>query len=179
MISARESTPQTVSTQSSDDIDASGDDILGSVAADLPQSSETQSPDLVKTVIGADAGMSKTTHTLEQMADATAPIVDIFTEILVFIYESSVYCNITNPVLLQKEPYAKDYSACLSTAPVIGLNGNNIMYVNQKSTDTDDGFVEEWSIFSGLPSNVSLEAGKAVHFFPYKGDFCLSIGRAV
>ena len=54
------------------------------------------------------------------------------------------------------------------------------MYINTTSSVTSpDGLAYEWASFSSIPSNATLAAGSAVHFFPYKGDFYLSVGRAV
>ena len=54
------------------------------------------------------------------------------------------------------------------------------MYINTKpSAKSEDGPSYEWATFSALPANASITPGNAVHLFPYKGDFYLSVGRAV
>jgi hypothetical protein len=42
-----------------------------------------------------------------------------------------------------------------------------------------EGFKEVWTFFSDLPAGANITEGSSVCFFPFKGDFCLSIGTAV
>ncbi|KIP03752.1 hypothetical protein PHLGIDRAFT_495821 [Phlebiopsis gigantea 11061_1 CR5-6] len=105
--------------------------------------------------------MEPGTRSLEEMANAIEPIIDRFDEVL-------------------RQPYLKNYSATLNTVPVVGLRGREIMYINTTSSVTSpDGLAYEWASFSAIPTNANLASGNAVHFFPYRGDFYLSVGRAV
>ena len=36
-----------------------------------------------------------------------------------------------------------------------------------------------WSLFGNLPTAAKLDSTQALHFFPYKGDFCVSVGKSV
>lgn len=66
----------------------------------------------------------------------------------------------------------------INSVPIIGLKGDNVMYTQTKSGGVR-GAEDVWSIFGSIPDGVNINSSKAVHFFPYKGDFCMSIGEAV
>ena len=54
------------------------------------------------------------------------------------------------------------------------------MYIEtQSDVKSGSGLKYSWSPFTDLPSNAKVTAGNRVHMFPYKGDFYLSIGKAV
>ncbi|KAK0618937.1 hypothetical protein B0T14DRAFT_478794 [Immersiella caudata] len=78
----------------------------------------------------------------------------------------------------RSKPYLKNYSATLNTVPVVGLKGDNVMYTQTK-TGGLRGVEDVWSIFGKLPDGVNINSSKGVHFFPYKGDFCMSVGTTV
>ena len=68
----------------------------------------------------------------------------------------------------------------LNTVPVVGLRGTTVMYVNTKlDTKAPGKTVDEWSVFCEMPADAKLEPGKAVHFFPFNGDLCVSVGQDV
>lgn len=79
---------------------------------------------------------------------------------------------------IQDKPYLKNYNAMLNSIPIIGLKGDNVMYSEVKSGGVR-GVETVWSVFGRIPDGVNINAAKAVHFFPYKGDFCMSIGTAI
>ena len=80
----------------------------------------------------------------------------------------------------QEKPYLDNYNATLNTAPVVGLKGRTIWYIDTKAdvsfsrTATKD----IWSIFSDIPVQADLNLG-TVHLFPYQGDMYLAVGKAV
>lgn len=41
------------------------------------------------------------------------------------------------------------------------------------------GTKDEWTYFSSLPDGVNIDANSNIHLFPYKGDFCISVGTSV
>lgn len=54
------------------------------------------------------------------------------------------------------------------------------MYLATKSNPLAKGGTQDvWTFFSALPSGVEVAPDTNVHFFPYKGDFCLSVGTSV
>ncbi|KAM0276435.1 hypothetical protein ACHAQH_006740 [Verticillium albo-atrum] len=108
---------------------------------------------------GKENGLGKQAPSLDKMAENIGPIVDTFKDIL-------------------NKPYLKNYNAMLNTIPIVGLKGDNIMYTETKSRGVL-GVQEDWSTFGRIPDGVNIDSSKAVHFFPYKGDFCMSIGTAV
>lgn len=73
-----------------------------------------------------------------------------------------------------------NFSATLNTAPVVGRKGDNIMYIATKpSLTSGSGFDYAWSFFSAFPAGATIAPSDTIHFFPYKGDFYLSIGSSV
>ncbi|KAM3066387.1 hypothetical protein ACMFMG_003106 [Clarireedia jacksonii] len=66
----------------------------------------------------------------------------------------------------------------LNSVPIVGLKGDNVMYSQTKSSGVS-GVEDVWSVFGRIPDGVNINSSKAVHFFPYKGDFCMSIGTAI
>jgi hypothetical protein len=65
-----------------------------------------------------------------------------------------------------------------NSVPIVGLKGDNIMYSQTRSSGLS-GVEEVWSVFGRIPDDININSSKAVHFFPYKGDFCMSIGTAI
>ncbi|KAF5246293.1 hypothetical protein FAUST_1410 [Fusarium austroamericanum] len=108
---------------------------------------------------GKESGLKKQLPSLQKMAEDTGPILDTFKEVL-------------------DKPYLKHYNAMLNSIPVIGLKGDNVMYTEVKSGGVR-GIETVWSVFGRIPEGVNINAATAVHFFPYKGDFCMSVGTAV
>ncbi len=54
------------------------------------------------------------------------------------------------------------------------------MYVNSKlAVNPLQPPIDQWAVFSALPAGVTIGPDDNVHFFPYKGDFYLSIGKKV
>ncbi|THH13227.1 hypothetical protein EW146_g6965 [Bondarzewia mesenterica] len=107
-------------------------------------------------------GLKSSTQSLEDMAKAIGPIVDNFDSILT-------------------KPYLDNFNATLNTVPVVGLKNGQIMYIEtkQKTIPTGSGIEEVWSLFSSLPDDAKINQGDKVYMFPYMGDFCLAIGKAV
>ncbi|TFK63823.1 hypothetical protein BDN72DRAFT_775466 [Pluteus cervinus] len=97
-------------------------------------------------------------QSLQDMATAIGPIVDKFDSILT-------------------APYLNQYSATLNTVPVVGIKNNQLLYI--QTTSQGLSVVDAWSTFSSLPPDVTINPGDVVHIFPYKGDFCLSVGKTV
>ena len=76
----------------------------------------------------------------------------------------------------KSKPYLKNYNALVDTVPVVVLKSDNVMYTQALNVS---GVEDVWSVFGPVPPGVDLNSGKAVHLFPYKGDFCMSVGAAV
>ncbi|KAK4096371.1 hypothetical protein N658DRAFT_458804 [Parathielavia hyrcaniae] len=76
------------------------------------------------------------------------------------------------------KPYLKNYSAMLNSVPIVGLKGDNVMYTETRSGGLR-GVEDVWAVFGPIPPGVNIDSTKAVHFFPYKGDFCMSVGTAI
>ncbi|KAL9944639.1 hypothetical protein D7B24_005413 [Verticillium nonalfalfae] len=130
------------------------------VAMDVADDTNKPPGDVIREgMSGKDSGLGKQNPSLEKMAENIGPIVDTFKDILT-------------------KPYLKNYNAMLNTIPIVGLKGDNIMYTETKSRGVL-GVEEDWSVFGRIPDNVNIDSSKAVHFFPYKGDFCMSIGTAI
>ncbi|PNH77288.1 hypothetical protein VD0001_g364 [Verticillium dahliae] len=130
------------------------------VAMDVANDTNKPPGDVIREgMSGKDSGLGKQNPSLEKMAENIGPIVDTFKDILT-------------------KPYLKNYNAMLNTIPIVGLKGDNIMYTETKSRGVL-GVEEDWSVFGRIPDNVNIDSSKAVHFFPYKGDFCMSIGTAI
>lgn len=54
------------------------------------------------------------------------------------------------------------------------------MYVNKtRNSIPFQPPIDQWAVFSSLPSGVTVGPDDKVHFFPYKGDFYMSIGKKV
>ena len=62
--------------------------------------------------------------------------------------------------------------------PLIGLKGDNVMYT-QTQCGGIKGVQDTWSVFGRIPDGLNIDSSKAVHFFPYKGNFCMSVGTAI
>ncbi|KAM0125120.1 hypothetical protein ACHAO1_010755 [Botrytis cinerea] len=122
-------------------------------------SSNDKVKDMIKTMSAekGDAGnptLANSVPTLTEMANKTAPIIDNFDSVL--------------------------FSAILNTVPVIGLKDQTIMYVNKTRNSIPlQPPIDQWAVFSSLPSGVTVGPDDKVHFFPYKGDFYMSIGKKV
>jgi hypothetical protein len=78
----------------------------------------------------------------------------------------------------QVKPYLKNYHASLNTVPVVGIKDNKIMYVETTSNSIGK-LQDKWSLFSSLPADAKITPDSKVFLFPYKGDFCFSVGQAV
>ncbi|TFK59926.1 hypothetical protein BDN72DRAFT_725646, partial [Pluteus cervinus] len=104
------------------------------------------------------ANMEASKQSLQDMATAIGPIVNKFDSILT-------------------APYLNQYSATLNTVPVVGIKDNQLLYIETQSSLL--GVVDVWSTFSSLPPDITINPGDVVHIFPYKGDFCLSVGKTV
>lgn len=134
--------------------------------ATLAASSNDKVKDIITTMSAekGEAGnltLANSVPTLTEMANKTAPIIDNFDAVL-------------------KKPYLDEFSAILNTVPVIGLKDQTIMYVNQKLNSIPlQPPTDQWAVFSSLPSGVTVGPDDKVHFFPYKGDFYMSIGKKV
>ena len=76
----------------------------------------------------------------------------------------------------KSKPYLKNYNALVDTVPVVVLKSDNVMYTQALNVS---GVEDVWSVFGPVPPGVDLSSGKTVHLFPYKGDFCMSVGAAV
>ncbi|TFK60264.1 hypothetical protein BDN72DRAFT_779629, partial [Pluteus cervinus] len=103
--------------------------------------------------------MKAGTQSLQDMATSIGPIITKFDSILT-------------------APYLNQYSATLNTVPVVGVKNNQLLYIQTKN-QLIGGLVDTWSTFSSLPPNATVKEGDIVHIFPYKGDFCFSIGKTV
>ncbi|KAK3326667.1 hypothetical protein B0H66DRAFT_589231 [Apodospora peruviana] len=115
--------------------------------------------ELTEGLKGKNSGLAEQVPSLSKMAEAAGPIVDTFKAIKV-------------------KPYLKNYSAMLNSVPIVGLKGDNIMYTETRSGGVR-GVEDVWSVFSPIPQGLNVDSTKAVHFFPYKGDFCMSVGTAI
>ncbi|KAM0552602.1 hypothetical protein ACHAPJ_007699 [Fusarium lateritium] len=136
------------------------DDEPGAVAMDVQDDANQPPGDVLRDgMSGKGSGLGKQIPSLQKMAEDTGPILDTFKMVL-------------------DKPYLKNYNAMLNTVPVIGLKGDNVMYSEIKSGGLR-GIQTVWSVFGRIPDGVNINAAKAVHFFPYKGDFCMSAGTAV
>ena len=79
--------------------------------------------------------------------------------------------------LSQKLPNLQNYSAVLTTVPVVGIQDNKVMYV--KSSSVGLKMVDSWAEFGPLPDGARPSSDTATHLFPYKGDLCLAVGTSV
>ncbi|GFF42761.1 hypothetical protein IFM51744_05253 [Aspergillus udagawae] len=132
-------------------MDASSDGKIKSIVATMSAEKGTEhKPTLANAV-----------PTLNDMATGVGPIMDNFDKVL-------------------KHPYLDQFNATLNTVPVVGLKDQTIMYVGTKLNANPLGPpVEEWAVFSKFPQGVTVGPDDKVHFFPYKGDFYMSIGTRV
>jgi hypothetical protein len=71
-----------------------------------------------------------------------------------------------------------EFNATLNTVPVVGIKDQTIMYVETKLNPNPLGApVDQWSVFSTLPTGVTAGPNDKIHFYPYKADFYMSIGK--
>ncbi|KAK0719443.1 hypothetical protein B0H67DRAFT_642798 [Lasiosphaeris hirsuta] len=78
------------------------------------------------------------------------------------------------------QSYLDQFSASLSTVPVIGIKNNQVMYLaTLPSVRAKSGVKNAWAYFSALPDGVTVDGSTNVHLFPYKGNLFISVGRAV
>ncbi|KAL7934012.1 hypothetical protein V8C35DRAFT_302992 [Trichoderma chlorosporum] len=110
-------------------------------------------------MIGKDHGLEEQASSLQKMAEEAGPIFDAFDDVL-------------------DKPHLKNYNAMLNSVPIVGLKGEHVMYSEIKTSGTS-GIIDEWSIFGRIPDGANINGSNAVHFFPYKGDFCMSVGATV
>ncbi|KAK3387370.1 hypothetical protein B0H63DRAFT_392697 [Podospora didyma] len=157
----------TIAAASAQAQEARGAVAATAAAAAVASDASPTLPDSAKSLLtsmSADSksGLGSQTQSLQDMAKAIQPIITSFNDVLT-------------------KPYLDKYSATLNTVPVIGLKNNQIMYLATVSSVTSPtGTKEEWTYFSALPDGITADPSTAaVHFFPYKGDFCLSVGTAV
>lgn len=62
----------------------------------------------------------------------------------------------------------------------MGIKDQSIMYIQTTLDPKPLGTTQDvWSLFSKLPAGATIDGTKKVHLFPYKGDFCLAIGKSV
>ncbi|KAM0228386.1 hypothetical protein ACHAP5_011950 [Fusarium lateritium] len=116
---------------------------------------------LVASMSGGKDGLGSQSSSLNEMATSIEPIVTSFDDVL-------------------SKPYLDKFSATLNTVPVVGLKNQQIMYLATKSSPLAKGGTQDvWTFFSALPDGVEVASDTNVHFFPYKGDFCLSVGTSV
>lgn len=74
----------------------------------------------------------------------------------------------------------EEFSATLNIVPVVGLKNNQVVYINTKLDEISATHLkDEWTFFSSLPAGAQPGAGKKVHFFPFNGHLCMSVGTAV
>nr|CEG03085.1 unnamed protein product [Fusarium pseudograminearum CS3487] len=136
------------------------DEQPGVVALDVqPNGNQPPGGVLRQGMYGKDSGLGKHIPSLQKMAEDMGPTIDTFRMIL-------------------DKPYLRNYNAMVNSIPVVGLKGDNVMYTEVK-TGGVRGVETAWSIFGRIPDGVVIDATTAVHFFPYKGDFCMSVGTAV
>ncbi|KAF2224663.1 hypothetical protein BDZ85DRAFT_272766 [Elsinoe ampelina] len=137
-----------------------------SLAALPTGANDTAVADLINTMSatkGTDQKptMANTVPTLQQMADNIGPIMDNFTSVL-------------------QKPYLDQFNASLNTVPVVGLKGQNIMYIGTKLNPNPVlPPVDAWAVFCQLPPGVTVSPTDNVHFFPFNADFYMSIGQKV
>ncbi|KAF7561510.1 hypothetical protein G7046_g2637 [Stylonectria norvegica] len=115
------------------------------------------------TSMSADSksGLGSQVQSLQDMATSIEPIVKNFDEVL-------------------SKPYLDQFSATLNTVPVVGVKNNQIMYLaTQQDTLSKTGTKDVWTFFSAFPTDATVTPESNVHFFPYKGDFCVSVGAAI
>ncbi|KAK6705305.1 hypothetical protein SNK05_009199 [Fusarium graminearum] len=136
------------------------DEQPGVVAMDVqPDGNQPPGDVLRQCMYGKDSGLGKHIPSLQKMAEDMGPTIDTFRMIL-------------------DKPYLKNYNAMINSTPVVGLKGDNVMYTEVK-TGGVRGVETVWSIFGRIPDGVVIDATTAIHFFPYKGDFCMSVGTAI
>ncbi|KAF8654625.1 hypothetical protein AX16_003506 [Volvariella volvacea WC 439] len=131
----------------------------------IPPVPTSAKDDAMKVVNAMKAdGMRDSVKGLQDMAKSIGPIINEFDNILT-------------------KPYLDEYSAHINTVPVVGIRNNNeIMYIDtQIQSLPAGGTTDVWSSFGALPSGVQINptGSDKVYLFPYKGDFCLSVGRQV
>ncbi|KAG8627290.1 hypothetical protein KVT40_004773 [Elsinoe batatas] len=137
-----------------------------SLAAMPTGANNTAVADLINTMSAAKGTdqkptMADTVPTLQQMATNIGPIMDNFTSVL-------------------QKPYLDQFNASLNTVPVVGLKGQNIMYIGTKLNPNPVlPPVDAWAVFSQLPQGVTVSPTDNVHFFPFNADFYMSIGQKV
>ena len=96
------------------------------------------------------------------------------------VFPTKVHSGCLLTARKQKKPYLDKFSATLNTVPVVGIKNNQIMYLaTQQDTFSPGGTKDVWTYFSALPNGANVTSSSNVHFFPYKGDFCLSVGASV
>ncbi|KAG6359607.1 hypothetical protein INS49_013129 [Diaporthe citri] len=128
---------------------------------ELPSADVQPSPDTVLKEGMSDKpeGLGGQAMSLNKMAEAIGPIISTFDSVL-------------------SKPYLKYHNATLtSTTPIVGLKGDNIMYIETQSTAV--GIKDVWSIFSPVPEGANVNSSVAVHFFPYQGDFIMAVGTTL
>ncbi|KAJ4294917.1 hypothetical protein N0V88_005156 [Collariella sp. IMI 366227] len=106
-------------------------------------------------------GLQEQQESMKDIAEAVRPIVNTFDSIL-------------------EQPYIEEFSALLNIVPVVGIKNGQIVYLQAKlNEDQVDQTKDEWTFFSQFPDGATPQAGKAVHMFPFDGNFCMSVGTAV
>ncbi|QPC73234.1 hypothetical protein HYE68_003986 [Fusarium pseudograminearum] len=136
------------------------DEQPGVIAMDVqPDGNQPPGDVLRQGMYGKDSGLGKHIPSLRKMAEDMGPTIDTFRTIL-------------------DKPYLKNYNAMINSTPVVGLKGDNVVYTEVK-TGGVRGVETVWSIFGRIPNGVVIDAATTVHFFPYKGDFCMSVGTAI
>lgn len=145
--------------------------------ADLAPPTKAESAKALADGLSAkETGLGGQADSLEKMARDAGPIIDTYNEVLVSSHASSAFHEhrLTSS---QSRPYLKNYNAMANSIPVIGLKGDNVVYVQTKSFGM--AVQDVWSVFSRIPDGAKITPAKSVHFFPYLGDFYMSVGTAV
>ncbi|KAF5019941.1 hypothetical protein F66182_8038 [Fusarium sp. NRRL 66182] len=119
---------------------------------------DTDAEQLRKGMTGGTDEAKKTANSMGDMAEAIAPIYSTFNKIL-------------------DNPYLGPNNATLNTVPVVGLKGDHVMYVETKNVGL--GVQDVWSVFSRIPDGVNINSMVSMHFFPFHGHLCMSVGKAV
>ncbi|KAK5111652.1 hypothetical protein LTR62_004757 [Meristemomyces frigidus] len=119
---------------------------------------DQQKADDLKKLMVSD-GLSTQATTLRQMVAQATPVIGVFNK-------------------LQQESLS-GYNAMINTVPVVGLLGTRIMFTETKLSSIPGQTVDQWSFFCDLPADAQPGPGKAVHFFPFSGDFYVSVGQDI
>ncbi|KAL6904147.1 hypothetical protein GGI43DRAFT_432774 [Trichoderma evansii] len=136
------------------------DVVVETAAMDIVNDTDKAPGDVIREGMnGKDSGLGNQVPSLQKMAEDVGPVFEAFQDVLA-------------------KPYLKNYNAMLNSVPIIGLKGDNVMYSQTKSSGIT-GVEDVWSVFGRIPDDVNINSSKAVHFFPYKGDFCMSVGTAI